>query len=304
MKADNNVFPYSSATRVYPGLTARDYIAIQAMVNDTKVAGYDTFWVTASAEGKDEIAMEPNQHSATLGSIYEYDQIYANEMYKDVSFVLHATKDGVEYYGDPFTISIKTYALNKLNTATGTLKTLLVDLLNYGAAAQAYTGSNSVPVNATLTPEQQACATQDYTLTYKNGTVARIDNPSASWVTTQCALGSSIEHMLTFTDNTGKGIDGVYIRAVKNGKEYEIKNFQVNANNQYTFNFDEIYANQLDTSVEYTVMNNGQPISNTYRFDVESYASKRLAAAGSDYNMIDAMVKYGRGAQAYAANSQ
>lgn len=32
MKADNNVFPYSSATRVYPGLTARDYIAIQAMV--------------------------------------------------------------------------------------------------------------------------------------------------------------------------------------------------------------------------------------------------------------------------------
>lgn len=32
MKADDNVFSYSAATRVYPGITARDYIAIQAMI--------------------------------------------------------------------------------------------------------------------------------------------------------------------------------------------------------------------------------------------------------------------------------
>jgi hypothetical protein len=31
MKADDNVFSYSAATRVYPGITARDYIAIQVV---------------------------------------------------------------------------------------------------------------------------------------------------------------------------------------------------------------------------------------------------------------------------------
>ena len=32
-------------------------IAIQTYVSDAKVAGYDTFWVTATAQGKDETAM-------------------------------------------------------------------------------------------------------------------------------------------------------------------------------------------------------------------------------------------------------
>ena len=276
-------------------------IAIQTYVSDAKVAGYDTFWLTASAEGKDEIAMTADSHSNVYGSVYVYDQIFSNEMYKDVSFVLHATKDGIEYYGDPFTTSIKTYALNDLKSATGAYKTLLVDLLNYGAASQTYTGSNSVPVNSTLTPEQQACATQDYTCTYNNGTVARIDNPSASWYGAQCVLGSSIQPQLTFKDNTGQGIDGVYVRAVMNGQEYRIQTYEVTGYNQYSFTFDKVFANQLATPIEFTIMNNGTAISNTYRFDVESYAAQCFQnGTAADQAMIAAMVKYGRGAKAFA----
>ena len=276
-------------------------IAIQTYVSDAKVAGYDTFWVTATAQGKDETAMTADSHSSVYGSVFVYDQIFSSEMYKDVSFVLHATKDGVEYYGDPYTTSIQTYVLNDLNSATGAYKTLLVDLLNYGAAAQTYTGSNSVPVNSTLTPEQQACATQDYACTYNNKTVARIDNPTAAWYGAQCVLGSSIQPMLTFADTTGQGIDGVSVRAVINGKECTIDSFKALGNNQYSFTFDEVYANQLATPIEFTVMNNGQAISNTYRFDVESYAAQCFQnGTAADQAMIAAMVKYGRAAKAYA----
>ena len=275
-------------------------IAIQAKVNAAKVAGYDTFWVTASAEGKGETAMEIARYDTNGTAVFVYDQIYAHEMGKAVSFVLHATKGDVEYYGDPFTTSIKDYALADLKTATGAYKTLLVDLLNYGAAAQVYGGSDGTElVNASLTPEQRAYATEDYACTNYNGTVARIDNPSAKWKSANCVLGNSIQPKLKFSDVNG--IDGVYVRAVKDGVEYQIETFEDLGDNRYAFVFDQVYAHQLATPIEFTVMKNGTAISNTYRYDVESYAAKvqtSPASSEADKKMINAMVCYGRGAKA------
>ena len=78
-------------------------------------------------------------------------------------------------------------------------------------------------------------------------------------------------------------------------RKYRIKTFKAVGYNQYPFTFDQVYAHQLATPIEFTVMNNGTAISNTYRFDVESYAAQSFESdPAEDQAMVAAMVKYGR----------
>ena len=283
-------------------------IAIQAKVSPETVADYDSYWLHASAKGKDEIDMEIDHYDDSNGrAVFVYDKIFANEMYKEVTFVLHAKKGDVEYYGDPSVTSIKKYSYGLLaRNLDEKMKTLVVDLLNYGAAAQTYhpiEGETTELVNAQLTEEQKACATTNSVCTDKNKTDhVTIENPTVAVTSGRCALGSSITPIISFENKFG--MDGVTVRAEMNGKVYTVDSFEEAANgkpNQYQFRFDKVYSNRLDTEILFTVMKNGQPISNTYRYDVESYAAKvqtSTASSEADKKMVNAMVCYGRGAKA------
>ena len=98
------------------------------------------------------------------GNLYyiPYDGIAAKEMGDTLSITVCNTFG--TYITNPYSDSIKTYALRMLEKETNAeLLTLLVDMLNYGAAAQKqfdYDTENFV--NAELTAEQQAYATASY----------------------------------------------------------------------------------------------------------------------------------------------
>lgn len=90
-----------------------------------------------------------------------------------VTATVHGTKDGKEYTGNSLEYSVKQYAYNKLkaDTTDDKFKTMLVDMLNYGAAAQEYWGYNPKNlVNAELTDEQKA-----YLPTYANKSKPGVD---------------------------------------------------------------------------------------------------------------------------------
>lgn len=90
-----------------------------------------------------------------------------------VTATVHGTKDGKEYTGKSLEYSVKQYAYNKLkaDTTDDKFKTMLVDMLNYGAAAQEYWGYNPKNlVNAELTDEQKA-----YLPTYANKSKPGVD---------------------------------------------------------------------------------------------------------------------------------
>jgi hypothetical protein len=281
-------------------------IAMQAKVNPSKVAEYDTYWVTFSADGKDDFQAQAKAELDNTGKlVFVYDQIFANELYKDVDIVLHATKNGVEYYGATYTTSIEDYALNglKASSSNDKYKTLLVNLLNYGSAAQTYTNSSAPLVNATLTADQQALAITNPTLTtVSNSTTARINDPTYGWSSTKCILGSSIQPKLIFTDKNGAGIEGVTVRVVFNGETYFLDDIQPEGNNKYSVTFDKVNSDQLGVPASYTVMKNGVAVSNTYRFSVEGYAKQVLDGnfSQADKDMINAMACYGDAAYNYA----
>lgn len=84
-------------------------------------------------------------------------------MNDEVTAVLHAKKGNEEYTSPEKALSVKEYAYTLLNRYSSDeyskLRTLLVDLLNYGAMAQKYVGYKTDNlVNSELTAVQKAGA--------------------------------------------------------------------------------------------------------------------------------------------------
>ena len=131
---------YAVLTRYYAD--GRDDHVITIPLGDWRVLNDDRFYVT-------------------------YSGIAAKEMgdYVEIT-VYNGNGEAVsEVYAD----SVKSYAMRMLDKeeviADEELRTLYVDMLNYGAAAQAQFGYNvSMPANDLLTDAQKAYATTDYTM--------------------------------------------------------------------------------------------------------------------------------------------
>ena len=102
---------------------------------------------------------------------FVFDGISAAEMGNRVRARLCAKIDTQVYASEYTEYNIKKYAedvlfakANSNSDADKKLCTLMVDMLNYGAAAQAYFGQNTGnPANKDLTSEQKALASQEIT---------------------------------------------------------------------------------------------------------------------------------------------
>lgn len=180
-------------------------------------------------------------------------------------------------------------------------RTLLVDLLNYGAEAQKYfTYKVDVLANATLTEEQKAYASSDSvldSLVNITGKTNLIENPTAVWKTAQIQLLNKVVVRAKFAYEGDVNNLKVLVN-VENGSSYEVTEFTVADTNQYYVCFDGITASQFGTALEFKVIEGDTVISDTLRYSVESYASK-YKDADKEGAVVSAMMKYGKAAYAY-----
>jgi hypothetical protein len=195
------------------------------------------------------------------------------------------------------------YCYDKLAESTDAkLNTLLVDLLNYGAAAQVYSSYNNGSLcNANLTDEQKAYGTQEApsVSSVLNTKYATIENAAAKWKGATLQLGNAINLRVRFA---AESIEGLTVKFEIGGEAYYVSQFQEDAANPGTYvaTFDQIKGRQLREDIFATVYQGETAISNTVRYSVESYA----AAKWNDSNaklaaLVQAMMKYGDAAVAY-----
>ena len=155
-------------------------VGVEIQVNYTilaaRVKDYDRFYVEVVKQVADGEAvktvfslekenMEVLEYNGTVvGYNVTYTGIVASQMGDNFSATLYAVNaDGVTYYGLAETSSIKNYLLEKINdkASSAEIKTLAVDMLNYGAAAQLHFGYNTKNlVNADMSEEMLALGTQ------------------------------------------------------------------------------------------------------------------------------------------------
>ena len=250
---------------------------------------------------------------------FTFDDISATEMGTVVSANL--------YIGDELVAvkeySVKEYAMKYLH-ATSTsdamkeqnkeLRAMLVDMLNYGAAAQIYFNykTNDL-VNADLTEEMRASGTQENPEISADDDVYRNPDGLITLNGKSVSAMSIIQLHLSFTLN---GIDANDIEIVMDytdlsgdARRYVIDGadaiaYQYEDGVRYSVVFDKYGASQLrkDITISFRNKATGETIGDSGTTSIESNLRGLLEDRGDDealVNLIYAMMKYSDSAAAY-----
>jgi len=210
------------------------------------------------------------------------------------------------YVGQTRTYSIAEYCYSMLELYSGDqyaeLRTLLVDLLNYGAASQWYTGyklDDIVNTRLTDTQRQWATAAEPALNSVLNRNYETVQNPSATWSGASLVLTDSIMVKLNLKIVSTEGIT-VRLRTQNQEWSIEAEDLVWAGNGVYYVYFDGLHAGQMRETIYATVYKDGKAISNTVTYSIESYAYQMYN--GDDFDLADlvvAMMKYGDSAYAY-----
>lgn len=249
------------------------------------------------------------------GYRFEYTNITSKDMSKKIYARLVAeTEDGTLKYSaaprEPY--SVVQYAENMMENKS--LKPLLVKMLNYGAAAQEYFGSEKEPANSVLKPGEKAT---DFTKTYESedATIEELNGgKSAAYIagkTISLEGDISINYYVLGTDaadESGILFWNEYDYAMT--KEHTVgtesrKVTESSTNGAYkVFSYPNIVSRQMFNSVyarAYTKVNGEYCYSDIDKYSVRDYAANQLEK-NADFKLVKVLrclMLYGEEAKKY-----
>ncbi len=238
--------------------------------------------------------------------VFDFKDIAPDKMNDTLKATLHAEYNGVDYISETREYSVATYCYNMLNKYTDPayreIQTLLVDLLNYGAMSQKYTGHNKDnPVNSKLTDAQKAWGTGE-TPTYEtvqNVAYKTIENPTVTWKGGGLNLVDAVTMRFKITADSYENLE---VKVETDDRIWTIsyEEFSETTGGYYVY-FSGLNAGEMSEPVYLTVYENGEAVSNTLSYSIESYAySKQNSTDTNLTNLLEAMMKYGKSAYKYA----
>ena len=286
-------------------LSLESSIAMNFKVFKNSLSSFDDFYMTFECGGKEEKVTSYKQDGNYY--VFSYKGINPQLMNDKVTAVLHAKNSKDEYTSPEKVMSVREYAYTMLDKYSSDehskLRTLLVDLLNYGSATQKYVGYQTDSLaNSDLTATQKSWASKD-TKEFKNirnYDYKTISNPTVQWNTCGLVLGNAIMFKVKFTaDNVENKTVEITLRNAK--FTYDKNDFKANGDGTYYVYCNELFAHEVSDEVLLTVYENGVPCSNTMLFSVESYARLvRDNYKGTPLDeMITTMMLYGNSAKEY-----
>ena len=286
-------------------LSLESSITMNFKVFKNSLSSFDDYYMTFECGGKEEKVTNYKQDGNYY--VFSYKSINPQLMNDKVTAVLHAKNSNGEYTSPEKVISVREYAYTMLDRYSSDehskLRTLLVDLLNYGSATQKYVGYQTDNLaNSDLTATQKSWASKD-TKEFKNirnFNYKTISNPTVQWNSCGLVLGNAIMFKVKFTANN---VENKTVEiTLRNAKfTYDKNDFKDNGDGTYYVYCNELFAHEVSDEVLLTVYENGVPCSNTMRFSVESYARLvRDNYKGTPLDeMITTMMLYGNSAKEY-----
>ena len=259
---------------------------------------------------------ELNQYtSSTQSGVKYYRFVYtgiaAKEMGSEVRMVLKCEKNGQTYTTEDDVYGIGIYAYNRLSASTDAVfKTLIVDMLNYGAEAQKYFGYNTANlVNADLTEEQKALGTQENPELKSVEKDIETAGATATFYGKSAVFNANVEMKYYMQFAEGQSLDNVKLvltYTAIDGKAYteEItaSNFGYDKSKKaYTAKLVSIAAKDVGCIVTAKVYDGSKLISNTLEYSLETYAYNRLLKSTDEVfkAFLRAFMKYGFSAETY-----
>ena len=242
---------------------------------------------------------------------FDYNGIGASMMGDSLTATLHFVYDGAAYSRDLGTHDLKQYALGRLrNSASEDYRTLMADLLSYGAAAQTYLGyRNDAPVNVDLNDTEKTLTNRAYapltgaqddgdTGTYPAAITQkefRLGDKIALYLATDLDKDSDLSDVtlrIRYTDRLGNAVE----RRVS-GATFAYSE----AAGGYTVYFDELKASELRSVLTLTLMKGGTEISRTVQYSFDTYVERQFAAdTDAAYRaLLESTLRYADSARNY-----
>ena len=226
--------------------------------------------------------------------VFHYYGLNAAEMPNLVRVTVYAQNGSMTYFSDTEETSIRDYCQNLLKTYSRgstqkekALSTLLVDMLNYGAASQKYFKCNVNDLaNAKLDSYQKGLAStlpttfnSVYSMTRLYGSTCSIDHFEMENKPTTY-LAAFLKFTSNPDSNTSVELSYTSITGAKKTVKKSFSDFTYDTSTKlYKVSFPEIKAPESSTKLTIVVKKGNNAISGTYTYSVESYMRALLEAA-------------------------
>ncbi len=239
---------------------------------------------------------------------FQMDDITPDQMTDTMYYTLRANIGDQVISTEPRKYSIQEYfeyVLNELQTNEDEkLHKLCVDTLNYGAAAQLYTGhATDRLANSILSETDKTFASPDIE-SFNNvfdPKYATVENPTAKWKGAELVLDEGITMKFTLE---AEDVTNLCAKICTDEGEIAVINasdFVKCEDNKYYVYFSELIACQMSESIYLTVYDGDTAVSNTVRYSVESYVYAMSTSSDEKLrNLVNGLMKYGNSAYEYA----
>lgn len=281
-----------------------DSIASTFKVKKECVENYKDPYMIAVMNGE-KTTMRDYTTDSSGNLLFKFDKIYPQNLGDTVKTVVFGKTDkNVIQHGAAYSKSILIYANGKLTNSSSSnrLKTLLVSLLNYGAAAQEYIGYKTDElVNAGLTDEQKAYAPASYGAleNVKNFHAAVCSNPKAEWNSASLGLGSTVQLITKFTTDKISN-KTLKVQIGDSTETFGSEDFVLVEGNKYRFTYPGMYAGSMNTTVKFTLYEGSKAVSDTMTYSVASYAKNNVNSSNTKLaNLLKTLMLYGKAAESY-----
>ena len=238
------------------------------------------------ADGKEDkvktVAFDAETWKYNNGDTYYFVSmsVYASQMADDITVVLY-NKDG-EAISNPKTCSVRTYLMNNIDkdTFNAKMKTVAVDMLNYGAASQEYNKYNvSDLANNQLTDTQKAYGTPAAAPVNRQ---VKGDNCAGA----NLSLLQNIELNIMFTGYVeGRYAEVTYTNFKDEEVSYRVEGTSYSSGKYTSVKVNTVRLSDGDTLINVTLYNADGTVCGTGSDSVDGYAA-RMTRGDDLYEMV------------------
>lgn len=228
---------------------------------------------------------------------FELTKLLPQYMGENVSAVLHAAKGGTEETVTYAAYSVRQYCVNKLGSnPSAKLKTLLSDLLTYGAEAQQYVGYKTgelVTAGLSLTPSTFTAVSG------KSVTFSGTADAAADWSAATLVLRNTLAVRFYFR---ASNVSGLSVRCSINGrtKTFSSSDFVADGSRYYV-EMTDVEATEFDDTVTAAFYRNDAQVGRSASYSVNTYVCNTQDTTDANLRaLVRALYNYGAAASDYA----
>ena len=228
---------------------------------------------------------------------FEFTHITPQFMGEPVDVTVTAQQSGYTYSHANSGYSIRTYCVNMLaRTDDPLLKTLLSDLLTYGAAAQTYTGYKA---NALVTDGLDLSPSTFTELSGLKEEFVGTADPDTFWKSASLTLCNNVDMNFCFVTDS---IENLSVVLEINGRTETVADFTPvdGEENIYRLTFHGILATEFDLPVSVSFYRDGAQVGDTLKYSVNTYICRKQNDSDTALTtMVQALYNYGAAANTY-----